>query len=261
MERLEDDGVEVTDLELSGEAGSGMSSWLASTVLDWQRALQGGRARRRWRVGSTIGLLLLLVILFTLNRGTFIVNRFSPPPIQGAGTSSSLTAMPSLPQIDGIACLADVTRSLDNRFIAVLGYQDCPNPKNSYVAGLLNLYDACSGRLITQLHPDSAIIHRFNESLPLEVRHALQKDRSDRPVIVYEQVLWSLDKQHLALTFALATQQPPLRGFLLINSDDGSEEVLLHPLPASGAFSSNEVSMSKQENCTPDKVGGLADVW
>jgi hypothetical protein len=169
-------------------------------------------------------LLLLLVILFTLNRVPFalIVNRFSAPPVQGASASSSS-------QRDGIACLADVVQSPDDHFIAVLGYQNCPTPQDSYAAGLLNLYDARSGWLIRQLHPDGSIVRRFNESLPPTVRHALQKDGSDRPVIDYKLILWSPDSQHLALTFALATQQPPLREVLLMSSDGGSEQVLLHP--------------------------------
>lgn len=87
MEHLEDDEVEVTDLEPLGNAGNSMSSWLASIVLVWQRALQSRRSRRRWRVGSAMGLPLLLVILFTLNLGpfAFIVKGFSAPLVQGAG--------------------------------------------------------------------------------------------------------------------------------------------------------------------------------
>lgn len=238
MEHLEDDEVEVTDLEPLGNASNSMSSWLASIVLDWQRALQSRRSRRRWRVGSAMGVLLLLITLFTLNHGpfAFLVKGFSTPLVQAAGASSPLAAMPSLTQMDRIACPAFAARSPDTHFMAVLGYRNCPNPQDSYAAHLLDLYDACSGRLIRQLHPDGAIARRFNESLPPRVRHALEKDGSDLPVIAYEQILWSPDSQHLALPFALVTQQPPPQGVLLLNSDGGSEQVLLQPT-ASGVFS------------------------
>lgn len=97
MDHLEDDEIEFTDLEPSGDAGSSTSSLWASIVQERQRPPQ----RRRWQLGSTLGWLVLLVILFTLNHGSlvFLLNSFRTPHSQLSGASSSFAA---LPQVDGI---------------------------------------------------------------------------------------------------------------------------------------------------------------
>ncbi len=236
----EDDEVEFTGLDPLGDAGSQKSSWLASIVLDWQRSPHRLRYRRRWRLTSTLSLLLLLVILFALNRGpsSFIVNGFTTALFQASGASSSFATMPTLPRRDGIACLADAAWSPDSHFIAVLGYQGCP--QDSYVPGLVDLYDAHSSQLLRQLHPDDAIVRGLSASLSPLVRQAVQKILPDSPVggglpvIDYEHVTWSPDGQRLAFTFGIAAQQPSVHGVVLMDKDGGSVQVLLQQQPASG---------------------------
>jgi hypothetical protein len=233
MDHVEYDEVEFMDLDPSGDAGSSTSSWWASIVQERQRPPQRRRSRRRWQLGSAMGWLVLLVILFTLNHGSlsFVVNSFRTPHSQLSGASSFFAARPPLPQVDGIACLADAALSPDTHFIAVLGYRVCP--KHSYIPGLVDLYDACSARLIRQLHPDGAIMRKFTDSFPAGGRHAMQKGGSAPPAIEYEQVIWSPDSQSLAFTFTLAAQQPSLHGIVLVNSDGGSEQVVLQRQPPS----------------------------
>jgi hypothetical protein len=181
-------------------------------------------------LGSTLGWLVLLVILFALNHGSlsFVVNSFRTPHSLLSGASSSFAA---LPQVDGIACLADAALSADTHFIAVLGYRVCP--KRSYIPGLVDVYDACSARLIRQVHPDGAIMRKFTESFPAGGRQAMQKSGSGPPAIDYEQVIWSPDSQSLAFTFTLAARQPSLQGIMLVNRDGGSVQVVLQRQPPS----------------------------
>jgi Anaphase-promoting complex subunit 4 WD40 domain len=244
QEPAEQDGeVAFTDLDPLCDAGSQQSSWLASAVLDWQRSPQRLRSRRRWRLASMLGLLLLLVILFSLNQvaSSLIVKSFRaaffPPP-----ALSSVAALPApLPRQDGIACLADAAWSPDNRFIAVLGYQDCP--QDSYAAGLVNLYDARSRHLISQLKPGDALVRALNSSLSPSTRQAVEHILADGPagesppVIDYVHVIWSPDGQRLACTFALAAQQPSVYGVVLMSSHGRSAQVVLQRSYAPPAFS------------------------
>jgi hypothetical protein len=239
----EDDEVELTDLDPLCDAGNQQSSWLASTVLDWQRSPQRLRSRRRWRLASTLSLLLLLVILFALNRGpsSFIVNGFTTALFRAAGASSSFATTPTLPRRDGIACLADAAWSPDTHFIAVLGYQDCP--QDDYVPSLLNLYDARSKHLISQLKPDDAVLHALHNSLSPSTRQAVEHILADGPagesppVIDYMHVIWSPDGQRLACTFAIAAQQPSVYGVVLMSSNGGSAQVVLQQRHAPPALS------------------------
>jgi hypothetical protein len=239
----QDDEVEFTDLDPFCDAGNQKSSWLASTVLDWQRSPHRLRYRRRRRLASTLSLLLLLVMLFSLNHvsSSLIVKSFRttffPPP-----ALSSITALPApLPQWDSIACLTDAAWSPDNHFIAVLGYQDCP--KDSYVLGLLNLYDARSKHLISQLKPDDAIVRALHSSHSPSTRQEVEQIRADGPVgeslpvIDYVHVTWSPDGQRLACTFAIAAQQPTMYGVVLMSSNGGSAQVVLQQQPAPTTFS------------------------
>ena len=61
--------VEFTDLGPPGDARNSLSSWAASTLLDWQRSPRRRHHRRHWRLASALGILLLLVTLFSLNNG------------------------------------------------------------------------------------------------------------------------------------------------------------------------------------------------
>jgi len=233
----EDDEIEFTDLDPPGKARNSLSSWVASTLLDWQRSPR----RRHWRLASALGILLLLVILFSLNHvaSSLIVNSFRTTLFPPRGASPPVAGVLALlPRRDGIACLADAAWSPDGHFIAVLGYQGCP--KDSYVPGLVDIYDAHSSQLLRQLHPDDAIVRGLNASLSPLVRQAVQKILPDSPVggslpvIDYEHVTWSPDGQRLAFTFGIAAQQPSVHGVVLMDKDGGSVQVLLQQQPASG---------------------------
>ncbi len=147
QETGEDTGeVELTDLDPPHKTDSKASSWFISALLTWQRPPGKWHYRRYWRLASAPGVLLLLVMLFTLSNGfsSPIVNSFRMALFPPSHPSLVLAALPAppLPPQDGIACLADAAWSPDSHFIAVLGYQACP--KGTYVLGLVNLYAARS---------------------------------------------------------------------------------------------------------------------
>src|SRR6266700_2704845 len=93
---------------------------------------------------------------------------------------------------------------------------------------LVNIYDAHSVKLLTQVHPDSTILPALNK---------LVKPFSDQqasPIIYYQTLLWSPDEHYLALLFyALpffnftAVGSFRIDGLLLLGKD-GKQQVFLH---------------------------------
>src|SRR5712692_3179246 len=192
--------LEITDLDPSDHVGSTPTCWVSSKLLAWQGL---SPRRRRFRLGSTVGLLLLLAMLFSLNKGAFS----RPRSVLHPPAAASL-ATPSFPQQDGIACLADAEWSPDSQFIAVLGYtQDCP--QDEYVPGIVNLYDVHSHHVIKQLHPDAAIERVLNgppasAGRPFGPQPPVGGSGTPPLVLYYVHITWSPDGQRLAVTFELA---------------------------------------------------------
>src|SRR5260370_29874557 len=232
----EDVRVEITDLDPPDNIGSSTSSWFASTLLVWQRSPNKRRYKRYWRLASAPGILLLLLLLFSLSHGfsSPVVSSFRTalfPPARSALVVAPLP-VPPLPPRDGIACLADAAWSPDTHFIAVLGYQDCP--KGGYILGLVNLYDVRSKHLVSQLKPDDVILPALHTGVSPSLRRSsgsqpppAMSGGDSVPPIAYEHVIWSPDGHQLAVTFELATQQLSLDGVELIGSDAASPRWLL----------------------------------
>src|SRR5713226_9154401 len=89
----EDFACEITDLDQSDHAESNTTCWLASKLLAWQRL---SPRRRHWRLASALGVLLLLVTFFGLNKGAF-----SRPRSLLHSPAVAALANLSLPQQDG----------------------------------------------------------------------------------------------------------------------------------------------------------------
>jgi hypothetical protein len=175
----EDCEIEIIDLDPSDITGSSTSSWLASKMLQWQHSPNKRYYRRYWRLTCALCILLSMVMLFSLIRMPFslIIYSFKTAlyPRSHSSSVTSLPAPPPPPQ-DGIACLADASWSPDSTSIAVLGYQDCP--KNDYVSGLLNLYNAQSRQLVSQLQPGDAILQALGRHSPSPQRRQHGKQPS-----------------------------------------------------------------------------------
>lgn len=222
----EDLEVEFTDLDLPDDTDSSKSLLLAFTLLNWQHSLKRLHYRRYWRLVSTLSILLMLVVLFSLSNelSSPFVNSFSSAVFPSSQASPSLAA---LLQQENITCLKDAAWSTDSTLIAVLGYhKHCS--EDDYPPDLLNLYDAHSRKLIAQLHPDAAIVHTLTSSVSFPQRQP--------PVINYMHVIWSPDGHRIACTFNTVSVQPPVNGVVLMDRDGGHAQVLLQSQYTSASF-------------------------
>ena len=63
----EDEQIEIIDLEFPSPDVGGLSGWLSSTLLQWQRSAR----RWHWQAGFSLALALLLTIFCLLNTASF----------------------------------------------------------------------------------------------------------------------------------------------------------------------------------------------
>jgi hypothetical protein len=118
------------------------------------------------------------------------------------------------PTANGLDCPHDVSWAPDGARVAVVGYSsDCPNVAGPYidgsgslgVAGLVNIYDAATGRLVAHLSPDAQI--KKTIIIPQVVLTYEQSQEKTLGVkitfydINYTHVLWSPDGAQVGLTF------------------------------------------------------------
>jgi hypothetical protein len=252
----EDDEVKIIDLEHDIPLGESKYVRLTLALLRWQRSPQ----RRSWRLLSTVSFLLLLVVLLCVSHlSPFAIiqsyrSAYAPP----AHPSPSGSSLPVAPQRDGITCLRDAIWSPNNQFIAVLGYaQTCSDV--AYVPGLVNLYEAQTGKLLRQLHPDVALVHALKAAVasPGEpvARAAQEKQGAGRGMVFsYMHIIWSPDTQRLACTFRVAAPSLSLVGVVLMNLDGAHAQVMLarqNPLAPSSTEWDLERSQLSTANAFP----------
>jgi WD40-like Beta Propeller Repeat len=209
------------------------------------------RRQRFWRLGTTLGALLLVATLVgwgVLGSALAQVHDHfaqllapqptSTPMPQAAPLSPAPTPTP-LPQEDGLACLVDAAWSPDGTHIAVVGYrQGCATS-----AGVLTLYNGRSGALLQQLQPDSAIVATLRPTTPPGASPDAVGTRLGRSLpplnIAYGQVLWSPTASRLALIFYLwepGQNAFAQQGVLLVDTDGGHAQVLTQPQGADSQF-------------------------
>src|SRR5947209_8303427 len=225
----EGDKITITDLEHLDPLGESKDSWLTSPLLRWQRSPH----RRRWRLTGTVSFLLLLLVLVCVSSlsPASIMESFRRVYAPPAHPSPSGSALPVLPQRDGITCLRDAMWSPESTLIAVLGYsQTCSSV--AFVPGLVNLYEARSSQLLRQLHPDEAIVQALKAASGSagdpSARVPQQKQGGGSGLVIsYQHVVWSPDTQRLAFTFQLAAPSPSMDGIVLMNRDGTHAQVLL----------------------------------
>ena len=147
-------------------------------------------------------------------------------------SASGLPSAASLPQVltihlkpDRLACFADVAWSHDGTRVAVAGsesFGSCPG------AGAVNIYNATTGKLLTQIRNDGDILHTIDAAFP-GTDHTL--------LISYRHALWSRDDRQLAVPFGItfpdapnAETAPGFAGLVLLDIGGGAPpRVLLHP--------------------------------
>ena len=236
----EDEEVKIIDLEQYDAVAESKRLLLTSALLRWQRS----QHRRRWRLICTVSFRLLLVVLLSVSHlsPSTIGESFRRAYAPQARPTPSASSLPVPPQRDGITCLKDAMWSPDSQFIAVLGHsQTCSSV--AYVPGLVNLYEAQTGKLLRQLHPDEAIVQALSRALasPSEpVARGPQKKKGGGSglVISYRHVIWSPDNQRLAFLFHLLAPSASMEGVVLMNRDGAHAQVALdqqNPLAPSSA--------------------------
>jgi hypothetical protein len=249
IEQAEEDfEVKVTDLGKPNIAVRGISAWFVDRLLVWQRPENW----RRLRLVSffCFPLIFVLVVLLSMGNGfSFLISNslYSGSdlhrivkPQSNSYVISGMAPSPSyhVQQQDGLACLVDSQWSPDSSLIAVLGYQhDCSGTNG--VPGIVNIYDAHSGKLIGQWQPDDTIlsilnplpdspgtaVSSFGAAIPKSVN-----DGENRAIdFNYSSVLWSPNGQRLAITFLTVIQQQPLHGVLLMDVDGQHPQLMLQP--------------------------------
>jgi hypothetical protein len=242
----EDFGVEITDLGKPNMAGRGISSWLVSSLLSWQRPENW----RRFRLVSMfcIPYIFVLIVLLSIGNGlSFLIARTFRSDSglhQTIKPRSNAYFIPGVAPIthyhvqqqDGLACLVDAQWSPDSSLIAVLGYQhDCPGVNG--VPGILNIYNVHTGKLVAQWQTDDTILGILNPP-PISSGTAVSSFGAATPKSVndgenriigftYSDVLWSPDGQRLAITFLTFMERQRMHGVLLMDVDGRHSQLML----------------------------------
>ncbi len=227
------------DYDFEAEVSDLRSAWSGTPrPLNLSRNLT--RRHRLWRLGGAGAVILAVVVVLSsvLHIGPFG---------QRAALSAQQPAQAlSVAQI-GVTCFTDAAWSPDSSRVALVGYQgSCVS--NDYVAGIVAIYDASTGHLSSWFVPDGDVLGALAGStlgaLPppqpnTSARAATQANRASgvkASIIYYEQVIWSPDGQHLALTFSVyaLTQYLPaalLRydGVLIVQSNGTLTQILWRP--------------------------------
>lgn len=216
--------VEFTDLDQPDNVKNGTFTELAVPGLQRQNTAK----RRYLRLAGALGFVLLLVILLSVsNTLSFsIVKSFKTVlfPLTSSSTASNAIH-------DGMTCVVDTVLSPDRRYIAVLGYYDCP--QEDYELGVVKLYDARSKHLVDQVTPDNAIesalgrsstqlTYSFGEHPPPDFHAQVAP-----ALIYYWHVIWSPDSRRLAVTFEITAQWLPMPGVVVITIQNWEMRVLL----------------------------------
>ena len=225
--------IEIIDLDPIGNAGRAQSQIFAENFLNWQRSI----SRRRWRLVSSFGIALLLVVFLNLSGlSSLMANILHAGLIPTTGTHPFIpySSKSQASEQDGISCPVDAAWAPGSKYIAVVGYRlNCP--QNVTVPSLVNLYNVSTGKLLRQLLPDSAILHALNgwyysfSSRQGKPPTGWRVFNPNVQQFYYSHILWSPDGQHLALTFSTTTFVPSLNGVLLIDVDGKHPHILLQP--------------------------------
>jgi len=250
----EDWQVEVSDLDLPRLKKPLVPAWAGRWMRRWQVPYSRQRLRRMSNAGMVLAILLIILLLSGNNFFSLVANqlRASFGLFQQAAPQTNLSSPPNassplkhLQGQDGIACLLDAQWSPAGDAIAVLGYAyNCPG--NHDVPGLLNVYNAHTGKLTAQWQPDDTILTIMNAptvenqgaSTPgvlatssYQMANAGSANVGSTRLLPfsYIHVMWSPDGQRLALSFIVYMQQQPFFGILVMNVNGHSSHVIFQP--------------------------------
>lgn len=165
---------------------------------------------------------LWLAVLLLLTFGAVIVSHFGTQ-INGSRTQGAAPLAINV-LASGLQCPRDIAWSPDGREIAVLGYgQGCPGataqettglhtagPPVFYTGqllqtlGLISLFDTRNGRLLSQIHPNDAILPLITVPPTVEAKLATIGLSAQHYLgINYTHVLWSPNGHRIAVSFSI----------------------------------------------------------
>ncbi len=250
----EDTQIELSDLDLPRSQRVPVPAWASRFMQRWQAP----HTRQRLRKVSNASLALVVLLVIALLSGNNFFSLLANQVRAGFGLfqhtaprsnrSSALSISTPLTYVhgqDGIACLLDSQWSPRGDAIAVLGYEyNCPT--NHDVPGILNIYNARTGKLTAQWQPDDTILAIMNAptvgnqgtSVPgILATSSFQTANSSSANMggtrllpfSYIHVMWSPDGQQLALSFIVYMQQQPFFGILVMNVNGHYSHIIFQP--------------------------------
>lgn len=232
--------IEIVDLDQiedqNSARGNGPSHALRHLILFWQRTEQ-----RRLRRRVTQLLLVVLasgLLLALLSPSTGLSALVAAHwPFQGP-SASSVPPDPSMAQNlqsggQDIICPVQTAWSPDGAQIALLGYTQACNQEGSYRSAQIDLYDAATAHLTGHLRPDDMILTAAQQSIDPALRATLARKPetsgdTSLPAIDYQQILWSPDNTHLALSFTITMRLASYAGLFLLAHDGTQGRLFLY---------------------------------
>jgi hypothetical protein len=258
----EDWQIEVSDLDPPRPSQALMPVWARRVIERWHSP----PVRKRLRKVSNVSLALIILLVVALLSGnqlfSLLANQLrtgfglfqQARPVQSSlALLNPLTSPARVRGQDGIACLLDAQWSPRGDAIAVLGYENnCPT--NHDTPGVLNIYNARTGKLSAQWQLDDTILaimgapiinnqgistHGINDQ---GRTHGVLATSSFQTVntgsantgsarllpFSYIHVMWSPDEQRLALSFIVYMQQP-FFGILIMNANGRFSHIIFQP--------------------------------
>ena len=167
---------------------------------------------RRTRALLFVGAVLCVVIA-GVNLARLLVPSAPPHPRPSTPSGPRVIYLDSYSggANSGGGCVRDVAWSPQGTYLALSGYTDnCPTafdlsgPSAVTYGAMVSIYDAASGVLVNQFHPDDVVMPAIQ--VPAEVTAFLTNSGvrgSSAFVTNYQHIAWSPDGQRLAVTFGL----------------------------------------------------------
>src|ERR1700681_1306884 len=246
--------IEISDPDLPRSQRVPVPAWASRFMQGWQAP----RTRQRLRKVSNVSLALVVLLVIALLSGNNFFSLLASQVRAGFGLfqhaaprtdlSSSLGVSTPLTHVhgqDGIACLRDSQWSPRGDAIAVLGYEyNCPT--NHDVPGILNIYNARTGKLTAQWQPDDTILTIMNaptignqgtSAHGILATSSFQTGNSGSANVgntrllpfSYIHIMWSPNEQQLALSFIVYMQQQPIFGILIMNVNGHYSHIIIQP--------------------------------
>jgi hypothetical protein len=250
----EDTQIELSDLDLPRSQRVPAPAWASRFMQRWQAPHTRQRLRKVSNASLALVVLLVIALLSGNNFFSLLANQVRAgfglfqPTAPRSNRSSSLNILTPLTHVhgqDGIACLLDSQWSPRGDAIAVLGYEyNCPN--NHDVPGILNVYNARTGKLTAQWQPDDTILTIMNASTvgnqgtsvpgilaisSFQIANSGSANMGGTRLLPfsYIHVMWSPDEQQLALSFIVYMQQQPFFGILEMNVNGNFAHIIFQP--------------------------------